>query len=90
MNLYHISQTAVRGYDTYSDAVVAAESEEAARLIHPDDSPMGEIKHKWDGEHWNDYGDATWSRPDRVNVMLLGTAIPSLTAGVICASFHAG
>lgn len=35
LNLYRISQTVNRGYDTYSDAVVAAETPDDARRIHP-------------------------------------------------------
>lgn len=35
MNLYWISQNVVRGYDTYSDAVVCAATPEDARMIHP-------------------------------------------------------
>ena len=31
-----------RGYDTYSDAVVVAETADAARLIHPACRPRGE------------------------------------------------
>lgn len=37
MNLYKISQTVNRGYDTYDSAVVAAETEEAARNTRPYD-----------------------------------------------------
>ena len=39
MNLYHIKQTTVKGYDTYSDAVVCAESKEEAKTIHPNNDP---------------------------------------------------
>ena len=35
MNLYLISQNRNNGYDTYDSAVVAAESEEKARMIRP-------------------------------------------------------
>ena len=49
MNLYHISQDAVSGYDTYSDAVVAAESEQDAKNIHPDGART--LKEKAD-EDW--------------------------------------
>ena len=35
MKLWLISQTENEGYDTYDSAVVAAETENAARLIHP-------------------------------------------------------
>lgn len=86
MNLYLISQDANNDYDTYSDAVVVAESEEAAKLIHPDGSktlPTAE------DDEWR-YRD--WVKiPDQVNAKLVGTAAEGLQAGqVICASFHAG
>jgi hypothetical protein len=35
MNIYHISQSVNRGYDTYDSAVVTAESEEDARQMYP-------------------------------------------------------
>ena len=35
MKLWHIRQSSARGYDTYSDAVVAAPDEAAARRTHP-------------------------------------------------------
>ena len=36
MNIYKISQEVNSEYDTYDSAIVLAESEEVARLIHPD------------------------------------------------------
>lgn len=77
MFIYKISQTVVTGYDTYSDAVVAAENEELARKTHP--SKWGVV---WHGDWCEDTAD--------VKVELLGTAEPSIKAGVIVASFHAG
>jgi hypothetical protein len=35
MNLYKISQTSNCDYDTYNSAIVCAENEAAARVIHP-------------------------------------------------------
>ena len=78
MKLFHISQDVNNGYDTYSDAVVAAETEDEARKIHP----SGEDVDK-------DY-DFTWTTPDNVQVSYLGEAAPNISKGVICASFHAG
>ena len=80
MNLYLISQEHNRNYDTYDSAVVAAESEEAARLTRPgqDDWPEGNTR------------DWTWAKPEYVKVKLIGTAIEGTSAGVICASFNAG
>ena len=85
MKIYLISQNENRGYDTYSDAVVAAPDENTARIIHP----SGDI---W-GVDWVpvDYAFPTWaSRPDSVKVELIGEAVEGTKQGVICSSFHAG
>lgn len=79
MKLYLISQNVNTGYDTYSDAVVCANSEQEARLIHPD----GYSKVKADSyDPWCDASD--------VKVEYIGEADKSIKEGVICASFHAG
>ena len=76
MNLYVISQYKNNDYDTYDSAVVAAVSEDDARLIHPS------------GREWDHY---TWvKKPSDVQVRLIGKAIAGTEAGVICASFNAG
>lgn len=80
MNMYLISQSVNNGYDTYDSAVVVAESEEAARSIHPGGYS------NWDGEAKN-YN--TWCAKDYVNVQLIGTAAENVS-GIICASFNAG
>lgn len=74
MHLYLISQQTNNGYDTYDSAVVAAESEEAARSIHPGNS-------QWD--------EGTWCAKEDVAVRLIGTAADDVS-GVLCASFNAG
>lgn len=86
MNIYLIYQNEARGYDTYSDAVVAAPDEETAKKIHPN----GYI---W-GADWKPTGylfNGSWARhPDSVKVELLGVAVEGTKQGVLCASFHAG
>lgn len=82
MKLYHLSQSVTRGYDTYSDIVVCAASEDAARLIHPSEYR----EDPWAPDAW-----PTWAiSPDQVKVVYLGEADPSVEEGIICASFHAG
>ena len=82
MNLYLISQDVVDDYDTYSDAVVAAENEDEARTTHPDSSKRLPRKN----EHY-----LTWANdPAEVHVKLLGKAVAGTEAGVGCASFHSG
>ena len=83
MKLWLISQTVNNDYDTYSDAVVAADTRTEARHIHP----SGTGPQYRDGAWWP--GD-TWALPEQVKVELLGTAKKDTKAGVICSSFHAG
>lgn len=93
MNLYHISQTQVSGWDTYSDAVVVAESPEQAARIYPDDTDYASSEIRkvvvhipLEDNHYN--GDWT-DDPSQVTVRLLGPSVDT-EEKVICASFHAG
>ena len=100
MNLYLLTQTVNNNYDTFDSAVVAAETEEKARLIHPrGDREYSSLVHDWyregtggvryyDGKHsaWA----PEWAPIDKVEVTHLGTAKPGTKKGVICASFNAG
>lgn len=79
MNLYRISQTVNRDYDTYDSAIVCARDETAAKAIHP----RLAIRNRWDCSSWCD-------SPDQVTVELIGSAAPGIPAGVILASFNAG
>ena len=77
MTIWLISQTEKRGYDTYDSAVVAAESEDAARQINPD----GEWESEW----------TAWATsPANVTAKLIGVAEPGIEPGVILSSFNAG
>lgn len=83
MKLYRIYQNKNNDYDTYSRAVVCAESEEEAKLIHPN----GWSEKGW----WINLGPYdSWVHPDKVQVEYLGEACESLGRGIICASYHAG
>ena len=83
MNIYLIWQNENRGYDTYDSAVVVAEDEESAKLIHP--STYGE-------NPWKDSCSSGWCYyPDDVKVELVGTYEGTKTEPhVILASFNAG
>lgn len=94
MNLYLISQDLVVGCETYDSAVVAAESEDDARAIHPwdkiaclDGSKWVQL---WRGE-WSDsceeVGWVKYSDIDRVTVEFLGET--DKERGVILASYNA-
>lgn len=82
MRLYHISQSETRGYDTFSDMVVCAESEEDAKNIHP--------YSEWDGISAWESSHCWCKSPQSVTAKYLGQAAEGLKRGVICASFHAG
>jgi len=84
MNIYLISRPDSVDYDEYDSAVVAAETEEQARFIHPSGNIQPE--RDLDAQRW----DGSWIAPSRVDVALIGVAGPNIQAGVICASFNAG
>lgn len=80
MNIYLLTQTENSGYDTYDSCVVAAENEDQARMIRPDN------------DQWhNDYRIGNWAyTPGKVKVELIGIAITGTEPVVICTSFNAG
>ena len=80
MNIYLIEQTDNQNYDTFDSAIVAASTEDKARLIHPSDIE------NWDGQS-DKYG--TWVNSEMVTVTLIGLAIDN-KKGVLLASFRAG
>ena len=98
MNLYHISQTVNRGYNTYSDAVVAAKTAEDACRIDPSECyKIGKDDHWFfqyaDGSQEDSgicpqWGD--WCAVKDVQCVLIGKATSGTKEGVICASYHAG
>lgn len=91
MNIYHVSRPDEADYDEYSDFVVAAEDEETARTTDPGDFYV------WIDEAWHfryaespRANNSSWIHPSKCIVRLIGTAVESVEAGVICRSFHAG
>jgi hypothetical protein len=96
MNLYLISQTARRGYDTFDYAVVVANNPESAKRISPEGLGV-EVDHHGDffemvnGEKELCRGYSSWcSNIADVKVEYLGVADSALQEGIICASFNAG
>ena len=80
MKLWRISQTVNRDYDTYDSAVVAAETDTEAKMMHPMDGSV--IK----PEPFSDWvGD-----PNAVQCEYIGEAKDGTQKGVICASYNAG
>ena len=93
MKLWLISQTVNNDYDTYSDAVVAADTRTEARHFHPGGIERQYRDGAWqimrkDGSYFSPCD--TWASPEQVKAELLGTAKKDTKAGVICSSFHAG
>ena len=92
MNLYLLSQNESKGWDTYDCAIVAAESEEEARKI----CPSG--RYEWrDGWCYNYLPTRRYCPRDdwandiaNISVKLIGVADPTVSRGVILASFNAG
>ena len=83
MKLWYISQDVNDDYDTYDSAVVAAETEEQARLTHPSG-----YEKDWNGIEKQHSG---WCDAVHVTVRYIGeAAVEGVSAGVVCASFNAG
>lgn len=81
MNLYLLTQTENRDYDTYDSIVVAANSLELAVQMHPDEEYGS----------WSGGLSTTWaSSPTNVTCKLIGKAVSGTTSGIILASFNAG
>lgn len=76
MKLWLIKQDFNSGWDTYDSAVVAAETEDDARRIHPSGN---------DGDRMG-----TWCDPEHVSARAIGDATTGTSRGVILASFNAG
>ena len=106
MKLWLLEQTDNNDYDTHDSCVVVAETEEEAKMIHPD----GEALYKTGFDEWDNkektgwfsvdatsawfigFADHYWCKnPSKVTATCIGEAESSLTAGtVVCASFNAG
>lgn len=81
MNIYRLLRSGNTDYDEYVGAIVAAESEEDARMIHPD----GSINETTVNTSYPD-----WVPPNQVIVKLIGVAANGIERGVIMDSFLAG
>jgi hypothetical protein len=100
MNVYLLKQFINTGYDTYDACVVAAESEEEARYISPNDVIYyDKEEYAWfydssfiDGrlkrESFGEWVDA--DQIDKIEVTFLGIAKEGTKKGLILGSFNAG
>ena len=86
MKLWKLTQHVHNDYVTYDSAVVAAETEQQARMIHPG-RPASMYSEAWSGieEGWS-----SWCNADQVDVEYIGEAVEGTEAGIICASYNAG
>jgi hypothetical protein len=85
MKLWKIYRTDRVGYDEYDSAIVAAETEWAARCIHPSEY----IKLGWPNTDWT-IENGWVDDPALVNAEHIGESETIKKAGVILASFNAG
>lgn len=97
MNIYKIWVDGWLGYDTYDSAIVVARDEEAARHIHPASRYDKPIKgynsetYRYD-KPWYESDDLDliyWTKPENVNVALVGTTDFFEEGTVLCASYNA-
>jgi hypothetical protein len=87
MNLYKLEQDWNSGYDTYDSAVVAAESSDDARTIHP--AGDGEVTTEYPKENrW--WLNGSWAPLSEIRATLIGVAEAAIERGVIVASYNAG
>lgn len=97
MKLWLISQNVNNNWDTYDSAVVAADTEEDARNIYPDNWDS-DLNKRWNGTKWLryfddgrvlEYSSRSWTSPDNVSVKFLADGYDG-PAGTVLASFNAG
>lgn len=86
MSIYHVYKSEVTGYDTYSDFVVVANTEEEAKNTYPGNySNKALTLEEADDEY-------TWPIDSKyVTTELIGVANDTYKEiTIICSSFHAG
>ena len=80
--LWILTNNTVRGYDTYDQMCVAADTKEESVLIHP------ERDNNWVSNEW---GRRTWcSTPEDVIVEEIGVTHGHRRGSIILSSFNAG
>jgi hypothetical protein len=84
LNLYRISQKVNHEHDRFIAAVVAAESEAEARLIHPDGRFYDQCNEFVKLEMFPRF----WASPEKVEVELVGVALEGAERGVILTSYR--
>lgn len=90
MKLWRISQEENCGFDSYDSAVVAAETEQEAKLMHPDGDSVIGFPDSDPYRSWVSDSESWVSDSELVTCEYLGDAKDGTPSGVICASFNAG
>lgn len=80
--VYHLFNVDNNGYDTFSDIIVIAPSENVAREIHP-------YSFNYPNRAWSDYSRCWANSPETVIVEKIGFTNTE-ESKIICTSFHAG
>lgn len=83
MNLYHLQYNGDWDYDQYTDFIVAASDENAARATVTGCGTECRDRHKY--EH-----HCVWRNPEMTRCSLIGEALPEVRAGIIVSSFRSG
>ena len=93
-NLYLIYAGEYLGHETYSSAVVCANSEQEARCVHPNGRYVfanGSFVSKQTRRSFPSGHFSGWVHPDKVKVTFVGVAARDILPGsIVCASFNAG
>ena len=89
MNIYLISQEVNNDWNTYDSAIVAAESVEDAKTLHPDGIGCASKQEVYNSDVTT-YFPHDWCYRDDVKVELLGVAMQGTKKMVLLASFNAG
>lgn len=93
-NLYLVSQDVNRYYNTYDSFVIRCDTEQEARMTHPDGFLASHVDGEPDANGWKQWwDDGYWvSRDDldKVKVEHIGVALDSMPYGIVCTSFNAG
>lgn len=85
--------------DAYSSAIVVAENEEAARHIHPGTKSPERPVMGWNDKTcrydkpWYESDELDlvyWTKPENINVELVGITTSYAEGTVLCASYNAG
>jgi hypothetical protein len=97
MNLYLLTQTENRGYDTFDSIVVAAETKYDALRTSPNpefyewsDTHEGWMFTYSDGGKERKRMDSWANNLDAITCKKLGTAMSNIEPGLVLASFNAG